>query len=77
MASQGSGPEVTQLGQKNFKLVFFGVLGVVVLSIVLYTILAVSYNEPPTHVRNLLTLFDFLIKAGFGAIIGLFGGKYT
>lgn len=58
-----------------FKLILLSVLGVTVLSLVVSLWLALSYENPPDHVKALLTTCTHAFSGGVGALFGLLGGK--
>jgi hypothetical protein len=60
----------------TFKLVFLSLLGITVLSIIVSCPLAITMGPNPSDTKK--ALFDACLttwKLGFGAIIGLLGGK--
>ena len=60
----------------TFKLVFITVLGITVVPF--FIACGLSFVENPTPLQlNLFETCSFSWKAGFGAIIGLIGGKIT
>jgi hypothetical protein len=58
-----------------FKLVFLTVLGLTVLSIVIDLFLVMLINNPSDQAKNLIETCSTTWKMGFGAIVGLIGGK--
>jgi NhaP-type Na+/H+ and K+/H+ antiporter len=57
-----------------FKLVFISVLGITVLSMFITCALVAVHNETDQG-KALFELFASLTKMGFGAMVGLLGGK--
>jgi hypothetical protein len=61
-----------------FKLIFLSVLALTFLSYVGSLFLAVfDASHPTENVKQLIDTFSTTWKLGFGAIIGLIGGKVT
>ena len=58
-----------------FKLVFLTVLGLTVLSFATNVILVIALKEPNEQAKGLIDTCSTITKAGFGAIVGLIGGK--
>jgi hypothetical protein len=59
-----------------FKLVFCSVLGLTVLSLGVSVYFALAYDSPPSEeVKRLIETCSTTWKMGFGAIVGLIGGK--
>jgi hypothetical protein len=58
-----------------FKLVFLTVLGLTTTALILNVFLVVLLNEPNDQAKNLIDTCSTITKAGFGAIVGLIGGK--
>ena len=67
----------------SFKLIFLTVAGITLLSLIGVGTLAFFGNEEidsqniPVMQQNLYTMCSFGWQAGFGAILGLLGGKAT
>jgi hypothetical protein len=61
----------------RFRLVFFAVLGLTATLFVVDMILVLALHNPSTEAQNLMDLCSRLATIGFGAIIGLLGGKAT
>jgi hypothetical protein len=61
----------------RFRLVFFSVLGLTVTLFLVDMILVLALHNPSTEAQNLMDLCSRLATIGFGAIIGLLGGKAT
>ena len=57
-----------------FKLVFLSVLGITILSMFITCALVAIHNETDQG-KALFELFASLTKMGFGAMLGLLGGK--
>ena len=57
-----------------FKLVFVSVLGITILSMFITCALVAVHNETDQG-KALFELFASLTKMGFGAMVGLLGGK--
>jgi uncharacterized membrane protein YczE len=59
-----------------FKLVFCSVLGLTVLSLGVSVYLAIAYSPAPSEeIKRLIETCSTTWKMGFGAIVGLIGGK--
>jgi hypothetical protein len=58
-----------------FKLVFLTVLGITLLALAMNAVLVVTMNDPNEQAKSLIETCSTMTKAGFGAIIGLIGGK--
>jgi hypothetical protein len=67
------GPE---LG-KSFKLVFLTVVLLTVVSLAVSLCLVTRFETPNEQVKGLMETMSTTWKMGFGAIIGLIGGKVT
>ena len=59
----------------TFKLVFLSVLSITLISLVLNLILVLVLDHPSNEAKNLMETCSTIVKAGFGAIVGLIGGK--
>ena len=57
-----------------FKLVFVSVLGITILSMIITCALVAVHNETDQG-KALFELFASITKMGFGAMVGLLGGK--
>ena len=58
-----------------FKLVFLTVLGLTVGALIANIILVVAIPNPNDDARTLIDTCSTIVKTGFGAIVGLLGGK--
>ncbi|ONI75741.1 hypothetical protein BWI15_07915 [Kribbella sp. ALI-6-A] len=58
-----------------FKLVFLAVFGLTVAALVLNVVLVISIDQPNDQAKSLIETCSTIVKAGFGAIVGLIGGK--
>jgi hypothetical protein len=58
-----------------FKLVFLTVLGLTLLSLLIDLALVVTLNSPSSEAKSLIDACSTTWKTGFGAIVGLIGGK--
>ena len=58
-----------------FLVVFLSVLGLTVLSLVLGTFLATAVVQPSEEIKRLIETCSTTWKLGFGAIVGLIGGR--
>jgi hypothetical protein len=69
--------DISQLKKLDptFKLVFLSVLGLTVLSLVLHVVLVVTLKQPNDQAKLLIETCSTLTKTGFGAMVGLVGGK--
>ena len=59
----------------TFKLVFASVLGLTVVSLLTVILLAVFVQNPSDQVKAVIETCSTTFKMGFGAIVGLIGGK--
>ena len=61
----------------RFKFVFVTVTGITVLSLLAYIALAIIYPEtdPGSNINDVLGTLKYTSTSGFGAIVGLMGGK--
>jgi hypothetical protein len=68
-----------QLGivTSRFRLVLGTVLALTVMLLLVDMILVLTLSNPSTQAQNLMDLCSRLVTIGFGAIIGLLGGKAT
>jgi hypothetical protein len=69
--AKGSATAITPL----FRLVFFSVLGLTVLSILMNFGLVMWIDNPTDSAKTLMESCSTGWKLGFGAIVGLVGGK--
>ena len=58
-----------------FKLVFLTILGLTILALALNVILVASIANPNDQAKGLIDMCSTIVKTGFGAIVGLIGGK--
>ncbi|WP_328989519.1 hypothetical protein OG394_25130 [Kribbella sp. NBC_01245] len=58
-----------------FKLVFLSVFGITVGALLINVALVMILDEPTAQAASLIETCSTMAKAGFGAIIGLIGGK--
>ncbi|WP_328997808.1 hypothetical protein OHA18_25480 [Kribbella sp. NBC_00709] len=58
-----------------FKLVFLTVLGLTVAALILNVVLVMAIDQPNDQAKSLIETCSTIVKAGFGAIVGLIGGK--
>ena len=58
-----------------FKLIFFSVLGLTALSLGVNVSLVFSFSNPSQEVKSLIETCSTTWKLGFGALLGLIGGK--
>lgn len=58
-----------------FKLVFLTILALTVLALLLNVTLVVLIDSPNDQAKSLIDTCSTITKAGFGAIVGLIGGK--
>jgi len=74
-ASPGLGPPAATLSlTPAFKLIFFSVLGLTVLSLVASFVLVIR-EQQTEETKRLAETCSTTWKLGFGAIVGLIGGK--
>lgn len=59
----------------TFKLVFLSVLGITLLTFAVHVALVIFLDDPNAQAVTLIETCSTLTKAGFGAIVGLVGGK--
>lgn len=59
----------------RFKLVFISVLIITVMCAIAEVVMASVWPTPNGPQGNVISTMDFVFKAGFGAMIGLLGGK--
>lgn len=60
-----------------FRLVFGVAAALSTVCLILNVVLALAVNDPSVQVQDLLTTVSTGWKIGFGAIVGLLGGKAT
>ena len=58
-----------------FELVFVSILALTIISLAVSVYLAVSIANPSDQVKGLIETCSTTWKLGFGAIVGLIGGK--
>jgi hypothetical protein len=73
-ASRTEKAQITTL-TPSFNLVFLSVLGITIIALVVNVALVVFLNAPSDAAKSLIDTCSTLLKAGFGAIVGLIGGK--
>jgi hypothetical protein len=61
----------------HFRMVFLTVAGLTVTLLISLSVLSLVMPDPTEQQQKLLDLFTTLVTAGFGAIVGLIGGKLT
>jgi hypothetical protein len=59
----------------HFYIVFFSVLGLTLVSLSINVYLVVAIENPPEQVGRLIETVSTSWKLGFGALVGLLGGK--
>lgn len=59
----------------TFKLIFLSVLSLTILSLIVTIVLAVFVKSPSPAVQGTIETCSTTYKMGFGAIVGLIGGK--
>jgi hypothetical protein len=73
---QGAQVEVsTETLSPVFKLVFLSVLGITLLAFAVNVALVLAIENPSDEATGLIETCSTITKAGFGAIVGLIGGK--
>ena len=74
--TQGAQVEVsTETLSPVFKLVFLSVLGITLLAFAVNVALVLAIENPSDEATGLIETCSTITKAGFGAIVGLIGGK--
>jgi len=70
-------PEKAQLTTLTpiFKLVFLSILGITIAALIVNVALVVFLHAPNDQAKSLIDTCSTILKAGFGAIVGLIGGK--
>jgi hypothetical protein len=58
-----------------FKLVFLCMIGLTLLSLAVTLFLLIRFNAPSEDVKRFIETCSTTWKMGFGAVVGLFGGK--
>lgn len=58
-----------------FKLIFLSVLAITLCALALNVILVVCIDSPNDQAKSLIDTCSTIVKTGFGAIVGLVGGK--
>jgi hypothetical protein len=61
----------------HFKLIFLTVLALTVITLALRIGMALMVGSPNDSVKDAMTTCGLLANAGFGAILGLIGGKVS
>lgn len=59
----------------NYKLSLLVVFGLTSFSLLFYLIICFAFENLTTFQKDALDMLDWIIKIGFGAIVGLIGGK--
>ena len=73
MAQSGGGNAL--ILTPGFKLVFISVLSLTILSFTAGICLALFVSNPSTEIKGWIETCSTTFKLGFGAIVGLIGGK--
>jgi hypothetical protein len=60
---------------KLFKIIFLSIIGLTIISIVIPVLLVLIFPTPSEEVKRLIETCSTTWKLGFGAILGLIGGK--
>jgi hypothetical protein len=60
-----------------FKLIFLTVFALTLLSLVVYVAVVIMVDNPNDQAKGLIDTCSTTWKMGFGAIVGLIGGKAT
>ncbi|WP_149548452.1 hypothetical protein [Streptomyces marokkonensis] len=58
-----------------FKYAFLGILAVTMPALAVYILLVVLQDHPSEGTKDVLELCNWIVKSGFGALLGLIGGK--
>ena len=58
-----------------FKLVFFTILGIIIVALILQILLVQGWTCPDSNRQNIIDSLGFTWKAGIFAIFGLIGGR--
>jgi hypothetical protein len=58
-----------------YKYAFLAVFLITLLAFGVYIWLSVEYSKPSDAIKKVTDTCDFILKAGFGAMVGLIGGK--
>jgi hypothetical protein len=72
----GDGEQISVVTPR-FRLVFISVLVLTISLLILDVVLVLIIDNPDPEAQNLMDLCSRLATIGFGAIIGLLGGKAT
>jgi hypothetical protein len=73
----GDDPSNPNILSRHFKLVFISVLAITVLSGLAQIVMATFWSTPTGPQQEVFLAMGFAWKMGFGAIVGLLGGKLT
>lgn len=75
MSRLPANPERETVVDRQFKRIFYTVLGISLICLVLNILLAIVFPQPPTQLAEVIDGCSTVWRMGFGAIIGLISGK--
>lgn len=75
MSRPPADPERETVVDRQFKRIFYTVLGISMACLALNIVLAIGFSQPTTQLAELIDGCSTVWRMGFGAIIGLISGK--
>lgn len=72
---EGAEAVTTETLSPVFKLIFLSVLGITLLAFAVNVVLVLAIADPSDEATGLLETCSTITKLGFGAMVGLIGGK--